>query len=216
MRRKKTPAPRRRRALRWVGALCLLLAACHFTDIYVLTLGRSLGRQDQYWLGGRTELEEVVRDPWCREGGIGVVTASKSDRVVALGLSRWTPLRGWVPGFYWPEERTGGAVDAVAAYYSWDAEAAHYPYAVYGCINAPWVTEVQLTYRERHWPEGDLGPERTVTPELRTAGDGIRYFLEVFETEGICDGLTWTARGGGRTAGGKIQSMSLIYDWGNM
>ena len=216
MRRKKTPSPRRRRALRWLAVLGLLLAVCHFTDIYVLTLGRTLERQDQYWLGGRTELREVIRDPYCQEGGLGVVTVSQNDQVLALGVSRWTPLRGWVPGFSWPEGRAGGPVDAVAAYYSWDAEAARYPYVVYGCINAPWVTEVRLTYRERYWPTGELGPERTVTPELRTAGDGSRYFLAVFEAEGICDGLTWTAHGGGRAAGGRLQPMSLLYDWGNM
>ena len=97
MRRKRAMRSRKSRALRWLAALCLLVAACHFTDIYVLTLGRTLERQDQYWLTGQTELDEVVRDPYCQEGGIGVVTASWNNRVVSLGLSRWTPLRGWVP-----------------------------------------------------------------------------------------------------------------------
>ena len=53
----------------------------------------------------------MVRDPYCREGGVGVVTASWNDRVVSLGLSRWTPLRGWLPGLSWPVERTGEAVE---------------------------------------------------------------------------------------------------------
>ena len=168
MRRKKAMRSRKSRALRWLAALCLLVAACHFTDIYVLTLGHTLERQDQYWLTGRTELDEVVRDPFCQEGGVGVVTASWNDRVVSLGLSRWTPLRGWVPGLSWPVERTGGAVDAVAVYYSWDAEVPSFPYAVYGIVNDPSVTEVRLTYRERPRLTDNWGPVRELPVELRT------------------------------------------------
>ena len=71
MRRKRAMRSRKSRALRRLAALCLLVVACHFTDIYVLTLGRTLERQDQSWLTGRTELDEVVRDPYCQEGGVG-------------------------------------------------------------------------------------------------------------------------------------------------
>lgn len=215
MRRKKAMRSRKSRALRWLAALCLLVAACHFTDIYVLTLGHTLERQDQYWLTGRTELDEVVRDPFCQEGGVGVVTASWNDRVVSLGLSRWTPLRGWVPGLSWPVERTGGAVDAVAVYYSWDAEVPSFPYAVYGIVNDPSVTEVRLTYRERPRLTDNWGPVRELPVELRTGEDGHRYFLETFTANGIC-GFTYTAVGRNGTFDGEIEFLSLSYDWPDM
>ena len=56
MRRKRAMPSRKYRTRDLVSALCLLVAACHFTDIYVLTLGRTLERQDRYWLTGPTEL----------------------------------------------------------------------------------------------------------------------------------------------------------------
>lgn len=214
MRRKRAMPSRRRRALRWVAVLCLLVAVCHFTDIYVLTLGRTLERQDRYWLTGPTELDEVVRDPYCREG-VGVVTASWNDRVVSLGLSSWMPLRGWLPGFSWPVERTGGAVDAVAVYYSWDADSSRYPYVVYGVVNDPSVTEVRLTYRERPRLTDNWGPVRELPIELRTGDDGHRYFLVNFTANGIC-GFTYTAAGRNGVADGEIVFMSLAYDWPDM
>lgn len=216
MRRKKAMRSRKSRALRWLAALCLLVAVCHFTDIYVLTLGRTLERQDQYWLTGRTELDEVVRDPYCQEGGVGVVTASWNDRVVSLGLSRWTPLRGWVPGLSWPVERTGGAVDGVAAYYSWDAEEARFHYTVYGIVNDPAVTAVRVIYREHDLQNETLGPEQTLPVEIRTGDDGHRYFLTTFVASGPCD-ITYSAAGSGEDVTGDIESIiSLTYDWFDM
>lgn len=215
MRRKKAMRSRKSRALRWLAALCLLVAACHFTDIYVLTLGHTLERQDQYWLTGRTELDEVVRDPFCQEGGVGVVTASWNDRVVSLGLSRWTPLRGWLPGFSWPVERTGGAVDAVAVYYSWDAEVPSFPYAVYGIVNDPSVTEVRLTCEVLS--SSAVRQEDLALPvEIRTGDDGHRYFLTTFVASGPCD-ITYSAAGSGEDVTGDIESIiSLMYDWPNL
>lgn len=218
MRRKRAIRSRKSRALRWLAALCLLVMACHFTDIYVLTLGRTLERQDRYWLTGPTELDEVVRDPYCRESGVGVVTASWNDRVVSLGLSRWTPLRGWLPGFSWPVERTGGAVDAVAVYYSWTSgpeEPEQFPYVVYGVVNDPSVTEVRLTYRERPRLTDNWGPVRELPIELRTGDDGHRYFLVSFTANGIC-GFTYTAAGRNGVTDREIEFMSLTYDWPDM
>lgn len=218
MRRKKAMRSRKSRALRWLAALCLLVAACHFTDIYVLTLGHTLERQDQYWLTGRTELDEVVRDPFCQEGGVGVVTASWNDRVVSLGLSRWTPLRGWVPGLSWPVERTGGAVDGVAAYYSWQGgreEPERFPYIVYGIVNDPSVTEVRLTCEVLSF-SAVRQEDMALSVEIRTGDDGHRYFLTTFVASGPCD-ITYSAAGSGEDVTGDIESIiSLTYDWPDM
>lgn len=216
MRRKRVLRSRKSRALRWLAALCLLLAVCHVTDIYCLTLGRSLERQDQYWLGGRTELEAVIRDPYCQEGGIGVVTASWNDRVLALGLSRWTPLRGWVPGLSWPEERTGGPVDTAAAYYSWDAEGARFPYTVYGIVNDPAVTAVRVIYREYDLENETLGPEQTLPVEIQTSGDGRRYFLATFVVSRSCEIAYAVEMGGTEIRVDPPGAMSLMYDWPNL
>ena len=216
MRRKRAMPSRRRRALRWAAALCLLVAVCHFTDIYVLTLGRTLERQDRYWLTGPTELDEVVRDPYCRESGVGVVTVSWNDRVVSLGLSRWTPLRGWLPGLSWPVERTGGAVDGAVAYYSWDTENVEsFPYVMYGIVNDPSVTEVRLTCRVMSFDA--VFQENIELPvEIRQGGDGHRYFLETLVAEGFCS-FTYTAFGREGTVSGDIPlATSLIYDWPDM
>ena len=218
MRRKRAMPSRRHRALRWAAVLCLLVAACHFTDIYVLTLGRTLERQDRYWLTGPTELDEVVRDPYCREGGGGVVTASWNDRVVSLGLSRWTPLRGWLPGLSWPVERTGGAVDGATAYYSWTGgseEPERFPYVVYGVVNDPSVTEVRLTCRVMSF-DAVFQEDIELPVEIRQGGDGHQYFLETLVAEGICS-FTYTAFGREGTVSGDIPlATSLIYDWDDM
>lgn len=216
MRRKRAIRSRKSRALRWLAALCLLVAVCHFMDIYVLTLDRTLERQDRYWLTGPTELDEVVRDPYCRESGVGVVTASWNDRVVSLGLSRWTPLRGWLPGFSWPVERTDGAVDGAAAYYSWDVENVEsFPYVVYGIVNDPSVTEVRLTCRVMSF-DAVFQKEIEFPVEIRQGDDGHRYFLETLVAEGFCS-FTYTAFGReGETSGDIPLAASLIYDWEDM
>ena len=153
-----------------------------------------------------------------KEGGIGVVTASWNDRVVSLGLSRWTPLRGWVPGLSWPVERTGGAVDGATAYYSWTGgpeEPERFPYVVYGVVNDPSVTEVRLTCRVMSF-DAVFQEDIELPVEIRQGGDGHQYFLETLVAEGICS-FTYTAFGREGTVSGDIPlATSLIYDWDDM
>ena len=208
--RKKRLPTRRRRALRWLAALVLLVGACHYLDIYRLTPDRALRRQEQYFATGRTELDAVVRDTYRTDSGVGILTASQNDEVLLMGLSHWSLFEGWMPGFAWPVERTDGAVDVYAAYYSWESGSNCNPYAVYGCVNDPRVTTVELTVRD--W-EG--AGEYTLETEIRTAEDGHRFFFRTFEAETLCD-VFYRAYGEGVEATGKSEFMSLQYDWSYM
>ena len=205
--RKKRLPTRRRRALRWLAALVLLVGACHWLDIYILTPDRALRRQEQYFATGRTELDAVVRDAYRTDSGVGILTASQNDEVLLMGLSHWSLFEGWMPGFAWPVERTDGAVDVYAAYYSWEYSWESgpncNPYAVYGCVNDPRVTTVELTVRD--W-EGAW--EYTLETEIRTAEDGHRFFFRTFEAETLCD-VFYRAYGEGVEATGKSEFMSL-------
>lgn len=210
LRKKRLPS-RRRRALRWLAALVLLAGLCHWTGIYPLTPDRALRRQERYFAAGRTEADVVLRDPYLQESGVGLVTASRNETAVMLGLRRWSLLSGWQQGFAWTVGRGGGTVDTVAGYYSWDPEESFYPYVVYGCVNDPRVTAVKLTVREQTL-EGDFLREYELEPEICTADDGQRYFLETFEAGGLC-AISYRTYGEGAEAAGDIPFMSLIYDW---
>lgn len=215
MKRQKKHLPsRRRRALRWLAALVLLVGLCHWLGIYTLTPGRTLRRQERYFDTGRTEADAVFRDAWLQGSGVGLVTATRNEKVVMLGLRRWSLLRGWLPGFAWPVKRIGGTVDAAAAYYSWDAEMELVPYVVYGCVNDPRVTAVKLTVREQTL-EGEFLREYELEPEIRTADDGQRYFLETFEAGSLC-AISYRTYGEGAEAAGRIDFMSLTYDWSDI
>ena len=82
-----------------------------------------------------------------------------------------------------------------------------HPYAVYGSVNDPRVTTVELTVRD--W-EGAW--EYTLETEIQTAEDGHRFFFRTFEAENLCD-VFYRAYGEGVEATGKSEFMSLQYDW---
>ena len=208
--RKKRLPTRRRRALRWLAALVLLVGACHWLDIYSLTPDRALRRQERYFAAGRTELDASIRDVYRSGPGIGILTASQNDDVLLMGLSHWSLWEGWVPGFAWPVERTDGAVDVFAVYYSWEFSPDSTPYAVYGCVNDPRVTAVELTLLDWNGAWTD-----TLETEIQTAEDGHRFFFRTFEAETLCD-VQYRAYGEGIEVAGESEFMSLQYDWSDM
>ena len=73
------------------------------------------------------------------------------------------------------------------------------------------MTAVKLTVREQTL-EGDFLREYELEPEICTADDGQRYFLETFEAGGLC-AISYCTYGEGAEAAGDIPFMSLIYDW---
>ena len=208
--RKKRLPTRRRRALRWLAALVLLVGVCHGLDIYSLTPDRALRRQERYFATGRTELDASIREAYRSGPGIGILTSSQNDDVLLMGLSHWSLWEGWVPGFAWPVERTDGAVDVFAAYYSWESAPNCNPYAVYGCVNDPRVNTVELTILD--W---DGAWTDTLETEIQTAEDGHRFFFQTFEAETLCD-VQYRAYGEGIEVTGKSEFMSLQYDWSDM
>lgn len=205
MSKRKLPG-RRRSALRWLAALCLLALLCGWTGLYGLTPRSALRRQGQYFFAGDLTLVDSVRDGYRTGDGVGRVLAAESDGCLLLGLARWTPWRGWQPGLAWPVERTDSAVDAVAAYYSWDFEGERYPHVLFGYVNDPGAARV------RFQAEG-LPP---VDAALRTDRDGRRYFLEAYvaDSPGSVRLTALDGQGGvleDRTLGNAY--ISLVYDW---
>lgn len=205
--RKRRLPTRRRRALRWLAVLVLLVGACHWLDIYSLTPDRALRRQERYFATGRTELDVSLRDVYRSGPGVGILTASQNDDVLLMGLSHWSLFEGWVPGFAWPAERTDEAVDVFAVYYGWEFSPDCHPYAVYGCVNDPRVTAVELTILD--WNEAWAD---TLETEIQTAEDGHRFFFRTFEAETLCD-VRYHAYGEEFEAVGESEFIPLQYDW---
>lgn len=168
--RKKRTVTRKRSALRWLAALCLLVLFCFWTGLYGLTPQSALRQQGRDWFLEELTLVDSVKNPYETEFGAGRVLAAENDGYLLLGLARWTPWRGWQPGSAWPRERTDGTVDAMFVCYSWDFEEDLYPCLVFGIVNDQSVDRVTL-----HGPDG-----RQEDAELRTGRDGRRYFLEAY------------------------------------
>lgn len=166
--RKRRMATRKRSALRWLAALCLLALFCIWTGLYGLTPQSALRQQGRDWFLEELTLVDSVKDPCGTEFGAGRVLAAENDGCLLLGLAWWTPWRGWQPGSSWRQERTDGAVDAMVMFYSWDFEGDFYPLVVFGYVNDPQAARVTL-----RWADGQRRDAA-----LRTDGEGGRYFLE--------------------------------------
>ena len=207
--RKKRMMTRRRSALRWLAALCLLMLACDLTGLYGLTLRSALRRQEQYFFTGDLTLVDSVTDGYETEVGVGRVLAAENRDVLLVGMARCTPWHGWKAGFAWPVERTDSAVDAVAAYYSWDYEGNQYPHVLFGYVNDPETARVQFRV------DGSPAAEAV----LWTDRDGQRYFLEEYVTDFPASvRLIALDRQGGVLEDRMISSksrayISLGYDW---
>lgn len=208
--KKRRIATRKRSALRWLTALCLLVLACHLTGLYGLTPRSALRRQGQCFFTGDLTLVDSVGDDYKTDFGAGRVLAAENDGYLLLGLARWTPWRGWQAGFAWPVERTDSAVNAVAAYYSWDFEGERYPHVLFGYVNDPGTVRVQFQ-------ADGLSPVDAV---LRTDRAGRRYFLEEYVADSP-GSVRLTALDG---QGGVLEErplstadhqayISLVYDW---
>ena len=186
--RKKRIETRKREAFRCLAALCLLVLLGHWTGLYGLTPQTALRQQGrEYYLRDLT-LVDSVRDGYGTAFGVRRVLAAENEDFFLIGQTRWTPWRGWQPGDAWRVERTGGAVDAMAACYSWDFEKDLYPHLVFGRINDQSVARVTL-----QGPDG-----RLTDADLRTDRNGRRYFLGecVGDHALLVDGLKLTALDG--------------------
>lgn len=165
--KQKRMTARRRSALRWLAALCLLALFCIWTGLYGLTPQSALRRQGRDYYLEEMTLVDSVDDGHGTDFGVSRILAAENGGYLLLGQVRWTPWRGWQPGAAYPVERTDGAVDALAVCYSWDFEEDFYPHLVFGRVNDRRVAQVTLQK-----PDG-----QRVEASLRTGRDGRRYFL---------------------------------------
>lgn len=91
--RKKRMATRKRSALGWLAALCLLVLFCLWTGLYGLTPQSALRRQGQYFFVGDLTLVDSVRDGYETDFGAGRVLAAENDGYLLLGLAGGRPGR---------------------------------------------------------------------------------------------------------------------------
>lgn len=184
MKRKKMLS-RKRAALRWLAALCLLLAACHLLGLYCLTPGRVLRRVEWELMTGRTSFLASAENPISRNdlrlsGGPETVILSK------YGLS-WR--EGWYAEYAVAVERVYDSPFTVGLY-QWvsyrDQQTntlTSYPY-LFGCLEDPAVTELEIVFSAVRG-----GHDQTVR---LTSGDwiagenGSRFFLCALEPQVDC------------------------------
>lgn len=84
--RKKRMATRKRSALGWLAALCLLVLFCLWTGLYGLTPQSALRRQGQYFFVGDLTLVDSVRDGYETDFGAG---GSWRRRTTAIFCWAW-------------------------------------------------------------------------------------------------------------------------------
>ena len=206
----KLPLPRKKVAMRWAAVLCVLVILCGLTDAYGFTRSSVLRRQERFYFVQEAQLIECLPDAYEKRIGKGEILAAKNDHVLFLGMARWTPWKGWQPGFAWPVERVGNLVDSMYAYYSWDSEGNVYPYVVFGVVNDPRVDAVKVSFED--WQTKDV---RMLDVQLFTDGSGQRYFLCAAEMTDICR-VGITAWGGEvllQDTSLEESGISLSYDW---
>lgn len=202
--KRKPVRSRRRCALRWTAALCMLMLACHWLGLYGLTPRRALQKQERYLFTGGLMLVDSVRDDYERGFGVGRILAAENDGFFLLGLARWTPWKGWQPGFAWTVERTDSAVDALNAYYSWGFEHARYPHTLFGYVNDARAAGVQFRAENGLWQNA----------VLRTDRAGRRYFLETYVSETPeAELMLLDAQGNDLVGSVTPEIISLDYDW---
>ena len=202
--KRKPVISRRRRALRWAAALCLLVLACHWLGLYGLTPWRALQKQERYFFTGELTLVDSVRDDYEKDFGVGRILAAENEDFFLLGAVWWTPWQGWQPGFAWTVERTDGAVDALNAYYSWDFEHEQYPHTLFGYVNDARAAGVRFRAEDGQWQDA----------VLRTDRAGRRYFLETYVSEmPEAELMLLDAQGNDLVGSVTPEIISLMYDW---
>ncbi|MBE6996125.1 MAG: hypothetical protein E7429_05325 [Ruminococcaceae bacterium] len=179
MKKERLPT-RRKKALRALAGLCVLVLVCSAAGLYGLTPGSALRRQERLFFTDTMNVEFQVRDRYHTGFGSARVFAAGSEEMLMLSCARWTPWRGWQPGFAWPVARTQQAVDVMYAWYSWDPEEGVYPQVIFGCINDAAVSSVTLYVRD--WQSEQ---EQVLSVEAVTGSDGRRYFITETETADI-------------------------------
>lgn len=147
MRRKKMLS-RKRAALRWLAALCLLLAACHFLELYCLTPGRALRRLERSLLTGRTSFLASAENPISRND----LRLSGGSETVILSGYGFSWREGWYTEYSFELERAHDAPFTVGLY-QWALyregqqtnALTRYSY-VFGCVEDPAVTELEIVF----------------------------------------------------------------------
>lgn len=184
--RKKKMLSRKRAALRWLAALCLLLAACHLLELYCLTPGRALRRVERSLLTGRTSFLASTEDPISRND----LRLSGGPETVILSGYGFSWREGWYTEYSTVVERMHDFPFSVGFYqrllYREDQQTytrTDYSY-IFGCLEDPAVTELEIVFSAVRG-----GHDQTVR---LTSGDwiagenGDRFFLCALEPQVDC------------------------------
>lgn len=184
MRRRKAASTRRRRALRWLAALGLLVAASHLLGAYCLTPGRVLREAEQEHFCGRTEWLCTLTDLPGREDES--LRLSGGERAATLGLYDFSWERGWYASTIAVLEREPERPFAAYLYSGWafvDPETrmrTKYFY-LFGALGSPEVARLEVDF-----DAGEGGHDQTAAlteEDWITDETGDRFFLCPLEPE---------------------------------
>ena len=207
--RPKLPIPRRRLALLWLLAPCLLLLVSHLTGIYCLTPDRAQRKMEETYLLGPTETVWSSHVEMSEYGVPMLLRLGGNEDTVFLSEYRfdWRSA-GWneysTSGYNRMTRRHDGFL--TAGLYDRSRELApeevdpadrdaydlhrhrgfmrEHTYCVFGCLESPEAAEIQVTFEAAD--NSLLGPVAPQTVRL-TAADwivgagGTRYFLCVLD-----------------------------------
>lgn len=206
--KKRRMRTRKRTALHWLAALCLLITACHVLGLYCLTPERVLRRSEQAFFAGETVFLERVENPFSGPD----LRLSGGPEAVILGEYGFSWQKGWYAEASVVGEREHDAPFTAKSYGVSHRDQqtntyTNYPY-VFGCLEDPAVTELEILF---HAERGGYDQTARLTAEDWIVDEnGDRFFLCALEPEVDCWEHSYTVTGflADGTIAGTLQELN--------
>lgn len=190
MKQKKSLSTRRKRALRWVIALCLVVLANHFLGLYCITPGHALRQVERRYGLGTMEIWTTAETPLAEDAELRRWMLSCNDDSLLLSTFRFDARKGWTCQPVTLLRDSDESISVGQGGYCNETESGYETvYLFFGSVRDPDIKEVDIAARHSSLTETDNGPElvdfswqraRVMATDFVTAG-GRRVFLAVLD-----------------------------------
>lgn len=190
MKKKRSLPTRRRRALGWLTALCLVILGNHILGLYRVTPGQALRQMERQYGLASMKIWTTVETPQAETAELRNWILSCSDSYLMLGSLRFDIRQGWTCQPVTLLRDTDVPVSAGLGGYCNEVERGYESgYLFFGSVRDPDIAEVEIAARHSSLTETKMGVEMVDFPWQRarvSAGDmeteaGRRVFLAVLD-----------------------------------
>ena len=191
MKQKKSLPTRRKRALRWIAALCLVVLANHFLGLYCFTPGQALRQVERRYGLDAMEIWTTVNTPHAEDVEMRRWILSCNDDSLLLSTFWFDARKGWTcqpMTLLWDY---GESISVGQSGYCNETENGYETvYLFFGSVRDHNIKEVDIAARHSSLTETASGTELVAFPWQRirvTASDfatvaGRRVFLAVLDS----------------------------------